>query len=52
MCVILVDMDACLLVGVDVMVMSSAYEVSYSSTDCCGMSDVYMLKNMGERMPP
>ena len=34
------------------MVMSSAYEVSFSGVGGCGMSDVYMLKSVGERTPP
>ena len=34
----------------DVMVMLSAHEVSFSGD--CGMSDVYMLKSVGERTPP
>ena len=59
MCVIVVDMVICMLwlrfcgcviVCIDVMVMSSAYEVSCSGG--CGMSDVYMLKMVGERTPP
>ena len=37
---------------VDVMVMSSAYVVSF--TGACGVevSDVYMLKSVGDSMPP
>ena len=34
-----------LLVCVDGMVMSSAYEVSFICAGGCGMSDVYMLKS-------
>ena len=37
-----------LLVCVNVMVMPSAYEVSFSSAGDCGMSNVYMSKRMGE----
>ena len=37
---------------VDVIVMAAAYKVSYSGAGDCGMSDVYMLKNVGERTPP
>ena len=47
---IFVDMTASLLMCVDVMTMPSAYEVRYSGA--CGMSDVYMLKSVGERTPP
>ena len=53
MCVIVVYMVVCMLwqrfTGVCiVMVMSSAYEVSAGGS---GMSDVYMLKGVGERTP-
>ena len=43
---------AFLLVCVDVIVMSSAYELSFSDTGGCAMSDVYMLKSVGKRTPP
>ena len=51
MCVIIVVIAAFLLVCVDVMVMSSTYEVSCSGGGC-GMYDVYILKSVGERVPP
>ena len=35
----------------DVMVMSSAYVVSFTGA-CVGMSDVYMLKSLGDKTPP
>ena len=35
-----------------VIVMSSAYEVSCTSLGGCGMSEVYMLKRVGDRTPP
>ena len=34
------------------MVMPSAYDVSCSGAGVCGMSDMYMLKSLGEMMPP
>ena len=37
---------------VDVMVMSSAHVVSFTGVCGVGMSDVYMLKSMGDRTPP
>ena len=37
---------------VDVMVMSSAYVVSFIGTCGVGVSDVYMLKSVGDRTPP
>ena len=37
---------------VDVMVMSSAYVVSFTGACGVGVSTVYMLKNVGDRMPP
>ena len=40
-----------LLVCVYVMVMVFAYEVSCSGDGDCGMSDVYVLKSVGERTP-
>ena len=40
-----------LLVYVDIIVMSSAYdEVTCSGAGDCGMSDMYMLKSVRERM--
>ena len=41
-----------LLTCVDVMVMSSVYKVSCSGAGGYGMSDVYMLRRVGERTPP
>ena len=55
MCVIDVDMAACMLwlrFWVDIMEMSFAYEIRCSGAGGCGMSDVYMLKSVGERTPP
>ena len=43
---------AFLLLCVDIMVMSYAYEVSCCSGDSYAMSNVYMLKSVGERMLP
>ena len=40
------------LACVNVMVMSSADEVSCSDPGGCGLSDVYMFNIMGERTPP
>ena len=37
---------------VDVMVMSSAYVVSFTGTCGVGVLDVYMLKSVGDRTPP
>ena len=37
---------------VDVMEMSSAYEVSCSGAGSCGISDVYVLRSVHERTPP
>ena len=37
------SLAAYLLSGVDVMIMSSAYEVGCSGADSCGMSDVYII---------
>ena len=37
---------------VDVMVMSSAYIVSFTVVCGVGVSDVYMLNNVGDRTPP
>ena len=37
---------------VDVIVMSSAYVVSFTSTCGVGVSDVYMLKSVGDSTPP
>ena len=37
---------------VDVMVMSSAYIVSFTGACGVGVSDVYMLKSVGDRTPP
>ena len=36
---------------VDVMMMSSAYVVSFTDACCVGVSDVYILKNVCERIP-
>ena len=36
---------------VDVMVMSSAYVVSFTGACGVGVSDVYMLKSVGDRTP-
>ena len=36
---------------VDIMAMSSAYVVSFNGA-CVGVSNVYMLNNMGDRTPP
>ena len=47
---IMYALAALVLVCIDVMVMSSAGEVTY--TGACGMSDVYRLNNMVERKPP
>ena len=38
--------------SVDVMVMSSAYVVSFTGACDVGGSDVYMLKSVGDRTPP
>ena len=43
------DMTAFLFMCVDVMVMSYEYDVCCSVAGSCGMSDVYMLKIVGER---
>ena len=56
MCVI-VGMLVCmhsafLMVSVDVMVMSSAYDASCSGASGCGRFNAYMLNSMGERTPP
>ena len=37
---------------VDVMVMSSAYVVSFTGACDVGVSDVYMMKSVGNSMPP
>ena len=37
---------------VDVMVMSSAYVVSFTGACGVGVSDVYMLKSVGDITPP
>ena len=37
---------------VDVMVMSSAYVVSFTGTCGVGLSDLYMLKIVGDSTPP
>ena len=37
---------------VDVMVMSSAYVVSFTSACGVGVSDAYMLNNVGDLTPP
>ena len=37
---------------VDVLVMSSAYVVSFTGVCGIGVSDVYMLKSVGDSMPP
>ena len=37
---------------VDVMVMASAYVVSFTGACGVGVSDVYMLKSVGDSMPP
>ena len=37
---------------VDVIVMSSAYVVSFTSAYGVGVSDVYTMKSVGERTPP
>ena len=54
MCVFFVEMVVCMLwLRFSYMCrcygMSSAYEVSYSGAGGCGMSDMYMLTNVGER---
>ena len=41
-----------MLLCVDVMVMSSAYVVSFTGACGVGVSDVYMLKSVGDRTPP
>ena len=41
-----------MLLCVDVMVMSSAYVVRFTGTCGVGVSDVYMLKSVGDRTPP
>ena len=41
-----------MLFCVDVMVMSSAYVVSFAGACGVGLSDVYMLNNVGDRTPP
>ena len=49
-------MDVCLCyvisLCVDVMVMSSAYVVSFTGACGVGVSDVYMLKSVGDSTPP
>ena len=51
-----VGMIRCLLylcsLCVDVMVMSSAYIVSFTGACGVGVSDVYMLKSVGDNRPP
>ena len=42
---------AFLLVCVNIMAISSAYEVSCSGDDGCGMCNMYMLKSVGDRTP-
>ena len=37
---------------VDVMVMSSAYVVSFTGACLVGVSDVFILKSVGDRTPP
>ena len=37
--------------SVDVMVMSSVSVVSFTGACCVGVSDVYMLKSVGDRTP-
>ena len=37
---------------IDVMVMSSEYVVSFTGACGVGVSDVYKLNNVGDRMPP
>ena len=37
---------------VDVMMMSSAYVVSFTDSCGVGISDVYMLNSVGNRTPP
>ena len=41
-----------MFMSVYVDVMSSAYVVSYTGACWVGVSNVYMLNSMGDRMPP
>ena len=54
MCVFDVDMVVCmsLVTCVDVMVILYVYDVGCNCAGGCGMSHVYMLKSVGERMLP
>ena len=42
----------CILLWVLYIVMSSAYVIMCTFSGGCGMSDVYMLKSVGDRTPP
>ena len=44
--------DMLMLLCVDVIVISSAYVVSFTGACCVGVPDVYMLKSVGDRTPP